>query len=318
MTGESHSFVLIGLGEIGLVHLAALADIRAATVVAAVDTMPATSAPTFRGRSLPVLKSLRQIGYEEWPDFAVVATPTPTHMAVVTELIEQTPPTTLILVEKPLCYTRGELDQYRRMSAETRNRIGVLYHAAFASDVREAERLLPWVVAEHGPVRRFSSFFFDPYSALPASRRNVYVSSWLDSGINALSILERLLGVEKVGQSAQVPALCSAYAAAVETGDGAAGRASGMIYTSWQAAGGVKRTELEFGDGAEVRIEHTALALEILIDSKLQYAWGAENAAARQVDHYRNLYQAIWSKEYNAMDADRDLRLHQMLLSAVD
>ena len=47
-------------------------------------------------------------------------------------------------------------------------------------------------VDEHGEVTEIRAFFSDPYSTMDTSS---YVNSWLDSGVNAMSVLQRLVGI---------------------------------------------------------------------------------------------------------------------------
>jgi len=108
----------------------------------------------------------------------------------------------------------------------------------------------------------------------------------------------------------------NAFAAEVEPSDGIGGACSGEIFTSWQAARGSKRTEVRFSDGCALRIEHTALALEVVDGANVIHAWAARQDVPTAIEQYRSLYRAIWDDDgYPVRDGVRDMRLHSMLFS---
>src|SRR5918999_124965 len=90
MSASSLAIIVVGLGEVAQTHLRVLEQIHNVEVVAGVD--PAgSSAATFRGRGLPVYRTVQDAGAEHNPDVAVVATPTATHAAVCSQVTESFP-----------------------------------------------------------------------------------------------------------------------------------------------------------------------------------------------------------------------------------
>ncbi|MGH4022172.1 MAG: Gfo/Idh/MocA family oxidoreductase [Pseudonocardiaceae bacterium] len=132
MSASSLEIIVIGLGDVAQTHLTVLEQIRNVDVVAGVD--PAgSSAVTFRGRGIPVYKTVQDAGADHNPDVAVVATPTPTHAAVCSQVTESFPSARL-LVEKPaaanLADARHVLGEIGRQQP-----VEVAYHMSCSPEV---------------------------------------------------------------------------------------------------------------------------------------------------------------------------------------
>ena len=99
MAALSHEILIVGLGAAARTHLTVLEQISGTEVSAGVD-LAALSGLTFRGRAVPVYKTVKDAGDRHDPGVVIVATPTPTHAAVCAEVAD-TFPAAKILVEKP-------------------------------------------------------------------------------------------------------------------------------------------------------------------------------------------------------------------------
>ncbi len=238
---------IVGLGRIAAAHVAALERTGGADVVAGVDPGPAARL-AFRGRDLPVARDAAGL---PTVDAAVVTVPTDAHLAVLRDLAAAGVPE--VLMEKPLVATREELG----LLDDARAGVPVwpLLHFALADEVRwAAERIGAWTAA-HGPVAEVLQLFQDPYLPHLGERLRSLSSSWLDSGVNALSVAARLapLGPVRAARPLGAPA---GTGAAVELGLEGGGTAA--VVTSWHARRTSKGTHLRLADGARVLIDHTA------------------------------------------------------------
>jgi hypothetical protein len=181
----------------------------------------------------------------------VVTVPTSAHLVVLRELAAAGVPE--VLMEKPLVASREELGLLD--DARGAARVWPLLHFALADEVRwAAARIGAWTAA-HGPVTEVVQLFQDPYLPHLGERLRSLSSSWLDSGVNALSVAARLapLGAVRAARPLGAPA---GTGASVELGLEGGGTAA--VVTSWHARRTSKGTHLRLADGARVLLDHTA------------------------------------------------------------
>jgi predicted dehydrogenase len=292
---------LVGLGRIAASHVEALERTDGVDLVAGVDPAPGR-ALTFRGRARPVHAAASALPPV---DAAVVTVPTAAHLGAVRDLAAAGVPE--ILLEKPLVATREELEALD--AARGRSAVWPLLHFALAEEVRwAAGRIGAWTAA-HGPVTELLALFQDPYLPDLAERRRSLGSSWLDSGVNALSVAARMAPLGEVRRAAPL-AERAEEGASVELGLEGGGDAT--VVTSWHARRSSKRTDLRFADGARVLIDHTAGA-GVLVEggSVRERRLPPDDGVASMVSHYVAVYRD-W-RERRA-EADRRLEAARGLL----
>ena len=178
--------VLVGLGRISTVHLRALEDIDSVTTVVGVDPGPKVI-PSFRREPLCVRADLGD-ALVAGADLVVVATPTASHAAVVGAVRawdEDVP----ILLEKPAADRRDDAD--RVLSATPA--VEVIFHTAFGPEVLWATGFYASETSRLGDVVAFKAWFGGPYADDLENRTESLANSWLDSGINALSVIGRFV-----------------------------------------------------------------------------------------------------------------------------
>src|SRR5439155_8757172 len=125
------------------------------------------------------------------------------------------------------------------------------------------------------------------YSGIePERRAHTYGDSWLDSGINALSVFAHFVEIESV-QVKQVPGLISTFEADLIAAS-AGLRVPARIFTSWQAAQPAKITRLRFADDCLLVLNHQATAGQLFVGTALVSAWGADGTIERLTSHYVN------------------------------
>jgi predicted dehydrogenase len=236
---------IVGLGRAASLTLAALADRPDVVVVAGVDPRgPAAAARLPEG--VPVLSTLD--GMPE-ADLVVVATPTPTHVDVCTAVLERCPGLSLLLCEKPVALVADDVE---RLWAAARARdvdLRALLHYAFAPEALWlAERL-----SDLAEIVSVESRFEDPYRDVLAERLATLSSSWADSGINALSVLARLVALEDASpRDGGGPTSMEAtvrFRSARTAG-------TGVVRTSWLVPEASKSTRLGLADGTIVDLDH--------------------------------------------------------------
>ena len=303
--------LLVGLGSISAVHVQALSTMRGVDVVAGVD-IAAGKTLQFQGESRPVERQLSAALDRHGCDVVIVATPSRTHADVCDEILSH-PRDVAVLVEKPLATdldaAAGVLSRAERAGRVVR----VLYHAEHGSEVLWAEACMQQLVDEHGPVQHVDAWVSDPYAGLPEERRAALVSSWIDGGVNALSVIDRLVEVESIEALRRIPEHDSTFEARLTARSPEAG-ATATIVTSWQVTEPAKSSRFEFDDGAALILEHQAVSGRVVSDGRVVAMTGNGGARPRLFNHYQSVFSSVLVGGVRAA-FERDLRVHTLLLS---
>ena len=271
--------LLLGLGTIARTHLEVLGRRDDVSVVGGVD-------PAGGDHPFPVHADLDEALAQVEPDLVVVATPTDTHVDLVTGLLGST--TARVLSEKPLA--RTHLDARRLVGIDgVADRLAVAHHFAFSPEVEWARDLVR-THPEWGAPTRVLSVFNDAYARLPEERLASYVSTWVDSGPNQLSLLAPFVGT---------PAVVSHHderVRSVTVLDHDGGRTT--LCSNWVAADTSKQTTLEYLDGqVQVRLDHTSMTVLVLRDGEVVDGVGYAGTDTRKEAHYAGLYRSVLSGE---------------------
>lgn len=263
--------LLVGLGTIAQTHLQVLAQRDDVTVVGGVD-------PVASGVGFPVFAALDDaLAAGLAPDLVVVATPTETHVRIVREAVARTD--ALVLSEKPLATTREEIDTL----ADVADRVRVAHHFAFSPEVEWALRHIR--AAGWARPTRVLSVFNDAYAGLGDTRLASYVSTWVDSGPNQLSLLAPFIGPCRIAAHSDV------RTRAVTVLDHEGGRTA--LSSNWLAADTSKQTTIEYDGGRQVRMDHTSLTATVVEDGVITEHAGHRGAVGRKEAHYRGLYDVL-------------------------
>lgn len=289
--------LLVGLGTIAHTHLEVLAADPDIELVGGVDPAPG------RLDVVPLFRDLDEAfaaGVE--PDLVVVATPTDTHVGIVSELLERCD--AMILSEKPLAATTAEISRLEHAHGrdQVASRVRVAHHFAFSPEVEWARN----VVRQNpgwGRPSQIVCVFNDAYAAMSEQQKASYVSTWVDSGPNQLSV------VSAFATGWQVRAHSDRRDRAVTTLDHDGGRT--VLSSNWLAADTSKQTTIRFDEaGVEVRIDHTSMTALVLGSGVPVEHLGYTGAAGRKAAHYLGVYRAL-------RDDPADHRLSVDLASAI-
>lgn len=272
--------LLVGLGTIARTHREVMAADASIEIVGGVDPSPAQPdvVPLFRD-----LDEAFAAGVD--PDLVVVATPTRTHLAIVSELLDRCD--ALILCEKPLATTASEINRLERSLGRDRvaSRVRVAHHFAFSPEVEWA-RAVVQQNPQWGRPSHILCVFNDAYSGLSEEQRASYVSTWVDSGPNQVSVAAAFAtGWQVVAHSDEVDRAMTT----LEHDGGVT-----VLSSNWLAADTSKQTAIRFdGAGVEVRIDHTSMTALVLRSGRVVDHLGYTGSAGRKAAHYLGLYRAL-------------------------
>ena len=291
----------IGLGKIAGHHLDACAHAPdLGRPVAGCDISP-EARKRFEQR-IVTLGSLDELLDRADADVIVVSTPTPTHYDVCRSVIERGGPRTL-LVEKPIATTSEDVRELIDAAARAGIELKGIYHAAYAPEVEWA---LENLGEEIGGAVQIEAEFRDP--DLSAA---TFGDSWLDSGINALSILMRFVSIHS-GKVTSVASLPTTFEARFRGSSG--GRAIPIrILTSWKASEPSKVTRFYLQDGGLVVLDHQAMAVQYFPQRAAVIAWASDSPLPRLTQHY---VRALGHEFAGSSSEGRDLELHRLLLES--
>jgi len=303
--------IVAGLGDAARTHIYALERITGTEVVAGVDTAPGRDL-VFREHAVPVYRTLRDASSRHACDVVVIATPTSTHAAVCAEAAGCFP-AARILVEKPAA---DNLPDARHVLADIGGRqpVDVAFHMAFSPEVTWGAGLAAASEAELGGPAAIEASFADPYQERFEQARASLGSSWIDSGINSLSVISRfasLTGRESLRRISSERH--SAFEARIRC------RArdqdfTALILTSWHVTDPAKATRITFQSGAQLVLDHTAVAGYLIQDGHVTAISGSDREIPRRERHYLALYDWWLTRGNPVFPAAASLRLHELLL----
>ena len=270
--------LLVGLGRIARTHIAVLDRLPGTTVVAGVDP-----APTY-DVAFPVHRTLAA-GLADDPELVVLATPTSSHVALASDVLEHSG--ALVLSEKPLAQTSAAIAELegRHSPDVVADRIKVAHHFAFSPEVEWAARL----VAEHpewGPPTRLVAMSTDAYGSLTDDQRASLVSSFVDSAPNQLSVASAFTTGWRVESHAD------RGDRSVTTVGHDGGRT--VLCSNWLAGASSKHQVLEFLDGeVRVTIEHSSMTVLVTEGDRVTDHTAYADDVERKEAHYLGLYDAL-------------------------
>jgi predicted dehydrogenase len=261
--------------------------------------------------SFPVYISLRELAQRGKADLVIVSVPTPLHHEVCSELLEYNI-TPTIWCEKPLVSQSVDAEILTKSAAHRGVDLSVLLHTAFAPEVLWATSELTELVRRHGPPTRTLSVFQDAYVKQLDHRTISLANSWLDSGINALSVLARFFTLgEPIAGSGNTPLNGRASMQFHYCDD--EGLAS--ISTSWESDDSHKSTKFTFEDGWSLVLDHSHSTASVLDDSSNEqktHCFGHTPLGTR----YQTMFEAYLAQSELVFDSAHIASIHRRLFEA--
>ena len=287
---------LVGVGHVSKYQFEAAAISGRVQFVDAYDVDPTKAASLPPG--IGFYESLDTMVEKTKADLFVVATPNTAHYEVAAAIMRSG---RSLLIEKPVCVSFNELESLLDLIQGQAVYAHVAFHAAFAND------LLWWI--EHqsdfstGALIGFECAFFDPYLSSegvlePAARS--LGGSLIDSGINALSVVGKLvepssLGVRSSFVTKVSPLMtCDQLASATILDWSKPTKGVGSIHTSWTLGLNQKTTLLQY-ENMRVLLHHSNECVYRKYDESEEWdlVYDARNGRVRLVNHYVNLFDDL-------------------------
>lgn len=246
-------------------------------------------------------------------DIAAVLTPPASHYEIIVNLVEHGIDT---IVEKPVsnCLTQIEnlFNTYNKLAF-----ISCAYHAAHARDLNYFLENREILEKGMGNLIRFDCSFFDPYVNENKLKQQAAVNlggSYLDSCVNALSVIERIIGLKELKALNFSKELLN-YNNFQSEINYTNGWVCGTIQTNWLLNKNYKCTTLTYKQGAIV-LQHSEQKIIVNKRAEQEYIIDCSENRPRLLNHYigvlTDLKKRLARKETNLKES---LNLHSILLS---
>lgn len=314
---------IVGLGDIAYYQLKALEFVDEIDVVATcdIDNSKKRKSP----KNSHFFQDYKEMLANVDIDAVLISIPNEHHFEVARYALKSNHN---VLLEKP---ATTDLDEFRELidiSEEKNNNFLVAFHAAFAKD-------LLWFLKEYknnlkkelGVITGFSCNFYDPYirNGKLLEHSEKLGGSWIDSGINALSVIGRLIDGLKIEDSilTQLPQYnCREIQGTVnftfKTEDNNIGR--GTIDTNWALDLDCKITRLFFyNSNKKVILHHSKQKVILEAYENKKVLKDFSGTRERLVNHYIGVFEDFY-KSMNNDDNNLEYawNLHRLLLSVYD
>lgn len=312
---------IIGLGHIGRTHVAALLKTEGLELISGCDQDANLASVLPQG--VHFYSSHTSLLDAGGFDTVVVATPNRTHNTLARKVLAAG---YHVIVEKPAAASLAELQALENLATAQERHIYYAFHAALAFEVDALVAHLTEAEGHYGPLTAFHCRFFDPY--IDSQGRLVAHAlslddCWSDSGVNALSVLDRFYPVNHLCASfrrqsghPQVPPGVLSASVGFHfpiNQEGSAG--FGLIDTAWDQGLNYKATSLYFGQsGWRLLVDHTAQTVTAYSPEGV-----SEQLFQFEGDRLLNHYLGIFADYYNRvqtgsrMNASAALRVHAQL-----
>jgi len=315
------SVAIVGLGHVAAHQIEALHQCDGLQFVAGCDLN------SDKLRSLPSAarkyERIEDLIEDQGVDVVVVGSPNSMHVEHAQQVLASGK---WLVIEKPMAVSRTELHELIEARESSGARCTVALHAAFGVDVDWIRNQIEHGAINRDMIYRVSSGFYDPYfvdgevlqCALSLS------GSWLDSGINALSVVNRILGptsftVTDSRMTRVVGSGCSEVQGTVEycfshgTSVG-----TGLIDTNWTIGRDRKFTSLHLRDtNKTIVVDHSEQCVFMVEDGTVDELFRCKNGRARLTNHYIGVFDDLQQQLQQGEDNfDLGLALHDWLYTA--
>ena len=254
-------------------------------------------------------------------DCVVVSTPLHTHTRIAEACLRGGKH---VLMEKPAALSVAEISRLFALAEEMGVIFHVAFHSSFALDIN-------WYLEHFGAadcvygaenIRHIQCGFYDPYmtKGVVAEDRKSLGGSYIDSGVNILSVCSRLVPMDAMQlQSHTICRTADGVVYASETVFSDA-RVQLLMCTGWDKGLNQKRTCLRFaGTDTALLLDHSGQAVwSITPDGQRQLLY-KEDDTERLVNHYTQVFKVFdkaLKTRYGQTHRNQVMNVHRLLFSA--
>ncbi len=309
---------IVGFGDIAKTYLQALDHCPMLRLVAITDIRPVSATDIPPG--VQFFNRAKDMYQKSSIDAVIIATPYDTHAEMAIEAVFSGVD---VLVEKPIAVRRNEFSFVASTALEQDRLVVGALHARYGREVE-------WFLKNHEdllkkvpPLTSFLVRLNDPYmkNGMVTTNKELSLGTpWLDSGINALSILNSILApldvseltLESVGNVGDVFEFHTLGTYSFTTPWNKKGK--GIIECSWGEKSATKSTRLGFADASSIVLDHGKETVQ-LIDSgeNVVFYQDCRNDRPRLVNHYVRVlgdFATALQTRISNLDTMREINTH--------
>jgi D-galactose 1-dehydrogenase len=288
---------IIGLGHVAVHQMAAIEDSSDFRLIAGCD--PDQSRLSLLDHSVNAYTDTEEMLKRSDLDVIVVASPNRLH---VTHGLQVMAAGRWLFMEKPLAETQEEFDLFARKRREYAGNCTLALHAAFGVELEWFCRERKRQKADVDELTSFVAELYDPYfnNDQVQQRATSLGGSWMDSGINALSIICRLISPHDL-------VVCDSRMTRVEDSDclevqGTVDirfsqprvRGTGVIEVNWTTGRDKKQTTLGYNNGSKtIILDHSGQQVILREQGQDQLLFSCDNGLPRLTNHYVGAFRDL-------------------------
>jgi D-galactose 1-dehydrogenase len=289
---------IIGLGHVAVHQIAALNESPEFQLAAGCD--PDVERHRVLGKQAEAFVSAEEF-LQSCDDLDVVVVASPNRLHVPHGIAVMTTGKWL-LMEKPLAETVDDFRCFALRKSELSGKCTIALHAAFGVEIEWLCNEGYSLLCDAGKPTSIHSEFNDPYveAGRLLTQAESLGGSWLDSGINALSVICRVVDprsvtVEGSRMRRDAKGKCSELEAEVGYSfvSGSV-TGTGVIHTSWLAGRNKKMTSLGFDGGLRALIlDHSEQQVIVSENGESRVVFNNDNGLPRLTNHYIGVFSDL-------------------------
>jgi len=314
---EKINIAIIGLGHVFDYQIRALYSINELNLVAVSDID--INKKNKISKNIKFYKNYKEMILNEKIDVVLISVPNKLHFEVAKYCLENN---LNILLEKPATLKIEDFQKLINVSKQKNLVFVVAFHAMFAKDLIWFFDYYKSFKEKTGKIISFYCGFFDPYIVNNKLKEgaNSLLGSWIDSGINALSVISKLIDYK----SLSIKESKLSYISNINPYGEVQGSVmlnfdsyyEGIIDTNWTLNLNCKKTHLRFeNQKIEIVLNHSKQNVVKIENGKKKIL--ASFGGERLVNHYIGVFKD-YVVHYKNKTTNLDLayKLHKILLDA--
>lgn len=315
------NLAIVGLGHVAQYQIAALKNCKEIYLLAACDTNKEKA--KLISKDVLFFNRLEELLSNEKIDVVLISTPTREHFFMGMQVMEAGKG---LLLEKPATENYTDLKTLITYSKNKNIHMSIALHAAFGMDVRWFYNFVKKRKNEFGDVSGFNARFSDPYilngKLVPGAKS--LINPWLDSGINALSVVGLFIDPKKLKIKNSDNISYHKSRKKIErkkvkfffqTGGV---EQEGIILTNWASKVNHKTTELLYKKREiSILLDHSDQMVWSIDKSGKKLLYQCQNRRERLINHYINMF-TDFVKRFNKCEDNLDFaeKIHSLLYEA--
>ena len=288
---------IIGLGHVAGHHISAINQSEKYRLIAACDSD--SSRFSMLDRSIKTYADVDEMLNLSDLDVVVVSSPNRLHIEHGIKVMSAGK---WLLMEKPLAESQADFDKFVNSRDLLSGKCTLALHAAFGVETEWFFDVCDKHSLGAGEISSFEAQFYDPYFSGGAleKRANSLGGSWMDSGINALSVICRLIDPEHllITDSRMTRVLTSGCTEVQGTVDFRfrqnLSQGFGSIDTNWTIGRDRKITTLSVASaGHQIILDHSAQQVILRNGESDRIIFSCENNLPRLTNHYIGVFRDL-------------------------